>query len=91
MEKWLREVVNLGARRGHGSYRGAESRCQMGPWHGVQPGETQLPAVPNGPSAPLRRLLVGTARSPGGQCKPGDNVSLGTESKRACHVPGVAW
>lgn len=53
--------------------------------------ETQLPAVPTGPSAPLRRLLVGTARSPGGQCKPGDNVSLGTESKRACHVPGVAW
>lgn len=72
MEKQLREVVNWGAWRGHGSYRGAESRCQMGPWCGVQPGETQLPAVPTGPSKPLRGLLVGTARSPEGQCEPGD-------------------
>lgn len=77
MEKWLREVVNWEP-GGVMVLTGAESRCQMGPWHGVQPGETLLPTAPLAPAHPLRRLLVGTARSlqgtvqAWGQCEPGD-------------------
>ena len=65
MEKWLREVVNLGARWGHGSYSGAESRCQMGPWHGVQPGETRT--AWSGRSQTQAHAPVGTDNEPTGQ------------------------
>lgn len=86
MEKQLSEVVNWGAWRGHGSYRGAESGCQMGPWHGVQPGET--PSCLLCPLAPAHPSMGSWWALPEAV---GDNVNLGTESKRARRDPGVAW